>query len=481
MPALTLYNTLTRRKEPLEPPEEAGEVKLYTCGPTVYNVVHVGNLRAFVCYDLLKRALRWLGYRVRHVMNLTDVDDKTIRGSQREGVSLADFTRRYTELFLRDMDELNVLRPDVLPPATGAIDAMVRLVERLLAKGLAYRSEDGSIYYKISAFPDYGKLSHLDERTLRAGAGGRVAADEYDKESVQDFALWKAWTPADGEVYWETPLGKGRPGWHLECSALAMEHLGPSIDIHAGGVDLVFPHHENEIAQSEGATGKPFARFWVHNEHLMVGGKKMSKSLGNFYTFAELKELAGATGREVRYALLTAHYRKQLNLQVTYEGEGEHRRPVRFDSIEAAREALHRLDAFRASLRSRGGGPAPAAARELLARTRAEIEAAVADDLNVPMALGKLFELVREVNKLEPFDAAYGAEVEALLDDVDAVLGVLRPPDQSLSAEEQELFDAWVAARAEKDWPRADALRDALRERGIAVQARKGESTWSRL
>jgi len=480
MPALTLYDTLTRQKQSLGPPEAAGELKLYTCGPTVYNVVHIGNLRAFVFYDLLRRSLRWLGYRVRHVMNITDVDDKTIRGARAEGVSLREFTERYTALFLEDMAALRILPADALPRATDAIDGMVAMVEGLLANGLAYRSDDGSVYFKITAFPGYGKLSHLDERTLRAGAGGRVAADEYEKEDVQDFALWKAWTPDDGDVYWETSLGKGRPGWHLECSALAREHLGESIDIHAGGVDLVFPHHENEIAQSEGASGKTFSRFWAHNEHLMVGGQKMSKSLGNFYTFRDLQRIAGASGREVRYALLTAHYRKQLNLQVTYEGEGEARRPARFDSLDAAREALRRLDEFRRSLTGRGGAPAPEAARALLRATREEVAAAIADDLNAPQALGRLFELVKEVNKLPAFDDAFGAEVQAFLDDIDQVLGFLAPDEVGLSPEEQGLFDGWVAARAAKDWSQADALRARLAERGIQVQARKGDSTWTR-
>jgi len=480
MPSLTLHNTLARDKETLPPPEEAGELKLYTCGPTVYNLVHVGNLRAFVFYDLLRRGLEWLGYRVRHVMNITDVDDKTIRGSRAEGVSLREFTTRYTEAFLGDMQALRILEPHALPRATDAIDAMVTMVQALLDKGVAYRSEDGSIYFKIDAFGAYGRLSRLDERTLRTGAGGRVAADEYDKESAHDFALWKAWSEEDGDVFWETPLGKGRPGWHLECSALAMEHLGPSIDIHAGGVDLVFPHHENEIAQSEAASGQPFARYWVHNAHLLVGGQKMAKSLGNFFTFAQLRELAQASGREVRYALLSAHYRKQLNLQVTFEGEGEERRPVRFDSVDAAREALRRLDDFRAALGA-GGGEAPPGGAALLEGARADIAAAIADDLNVPQALGRLFELVKEVNKLAPFDVGFGRQVEAFLDDVDRVFGVLQPDVQGLDPEEQALFDGWKAAREAKDWAAADGLRDQLEARGVRVQARKGESTWSRV
>jgi cysteinyl-tRNA synthetase len=378
------------------------------------------------------------------------------------------------------MAELNIRPADVLPTATGAIQPMVDMVTTLIEKGLAYRSDDGSVYYKISAFEGYGKLSQIEKRELRAGAGGRVAADEYDKDNVQDFALWKAYAEEDGDVFWETTLGKGRPGWHLECSALATEHLGESIDIHAGGVDLVFPHHENEIAQSEGASGKLFSRFWVHNAHLMVGGKKMSKSLKNFYTFGELREQASATGREVRYVLLSAHYRKQLNLAVTYEGEGDARHAVRFDSLEAARESLRRLDEFRRSLLGRGGGPAAESAIEFLKTTRAAIRAAIADDLNVPQALGKLFELIPYVNKLPAFDDAFGREVEALLDDLDAVLGVLKAPADALGAEEQALFDGWVAAREAKDWAQADSLRGQLGELGLQVQARKGESTWTR-
>jgi cysteinyl-tRNA synthetase len=480
---LTLTNTASRSKESLPPPAEAGEIKLYTCGPTVYNRVHLGNLRAFLSYDLLRRGLEWLGYSVRHVMNITDVDDKTIRDSRKAGVSLQEFTERYTQVFLEDLAALNVRLPHVMPRATEAIEPMVEMVEKLLAQGSAYRGEDGSVYFKIDAFPDYGKLSHLDKRTLKTGAGGRVAADEYDKENAQDFALWKAWTEADGDVFWETSLGKGRPGWHLECSALAMEHLGPSIDIHAGGVDLVFPHHENEIAQSEAATGLPFSRYWVHNEHLLVSNQKMSKSLNNFYTFQDLQTIAGATPREVRYALLSVHYRSQLNFMVEYEGQGADRKAVRFESIEAARGALKRVDEFRRSLGARDGGPASEAQRARLEQARAAFRAAVADDLNVPRALAALFELIGDLNrdKLRAFDPAFGREVEALLDDADEVLGVLQPETVGLDPDEQGLFDGWAAAREAKDWPQADALRDRLTALGIQVQARKGENTWVRL
>jgi cysteinyl-tRNA synthetase len=494
MEPLRLYNTLSRSREVVLPEggseaelRERGHldarppIRLYTCGPTVYDSVHVGNLRAFTFYDVLRRGLEWLGYRVHHVMNITDVDDKTIRGSREAGTPLSEFTRSHTEQFQRDMEELNVVAPHALLPATEAIDAMVELIETLLEKGAAYRSEDGSVYFSIAAFPAYGALSQLDERSLQAGAGGRVAADEYDKDNVQDFALWKAWSPEDGDVGWETPLGRGRPGWHIECSALAMAELGASIDIHAGGIDLAFPHHENEIAQSEAATGQTFSRFWAHNEHLQVGGQKMSKSLNNFFTYGELQSVAGATGREIRYALIAdAHYRKQTNLQVTYEGEGSERRPVRFDAIEKARESLKRLDEFRRSLGRRGGKGAPDGGRETLARCAADMREAIADDLNVPRAIGRLFELVREVNKWPDFDASFGAEVEAVLDDIDCVLGFGPPPVLGLSDDEQALFDRWVAERAAQNWDGADEVRAQLIERGISVQARKGESTWTR-
>lgn len=494
-PPLRLFNTLSREKEFVVPQgttldelrvnghgTNSPPILLYTCGPTVYDVVHLGNLRAFCFYDVLHRSLEWLGYRVRHVMNITDVDDKTIRESRAEGVSLRSFTDHHTDLFLQDMNALHVLEPDELPRATDAIDAMVRLVERLLRAGVAYRGEDGSVYFKIAAFPGYGALSRLDERTLRAGAGGRVAADEYDKDDVVDFALWKAWSEADGDVYWDTPLGRGRPGWHLECSALAMTHLAESIDIHAGGVDLIFPHHENEIAQSEAASGVPFARWWVHNEHLLVGGEKMSKSRGNFFTFRQLQEVAGASGRELRYALIAdAHYRKQLNLQVSFAGEGAERRPVRFDAILKARESLRRLDDFRRSLRARGGSGAPPTGPELLAQVAGEIRAAIADDLNVPKAVGKLFELVREVNKLPDFGLEFADQVTGLLDDLDRVFGFLAVEEGGLTVEERDLFDRWVAARAARDWDLADRLRAGLSERGLAVQARKGSSTWKRI
>jgi cysteinyl-tRNA synthetase len=473
---LRLWNTLTRREEEFAP-QRPPEVLLYTCGPTVYDRVHIGNLRAFLFYDVLRRSLDFVGLRPKHVMNITDVDDKTIRRSREQKMSLRAFTEKYTDVFLQDLDALRVKRPDVLPRATDAVPEMVALVQRLQEKNVAYKAPDGSIYFRIDAFPEYGKLAHLDRSGLQAGAGGRVAADEYDKESVRDFALWKAWDAADGDVFWETPLGKGRPGWHLECSALAMRHLAESIDIHAGGVDLVFPHHENEIAQTEAATGRTFARLWAHNEHLLVAGQKMSKSLKNFYTLEDLKTIAKATPREVRYALISVHYRQRLNFQVTYDEQGK---PVRFDSIEQARGALERIDAFRRSLDEPKGGPVTAAAREALATARRDFAAGIEADLNISLALAALHGLIGALNK-ESFDKPFAAEVKAALAEFDRVLGVIEPEVAAgLSPEEAALIQEREDARKRKDWKRSDELRAVLKARGIEVEDKPGGQQWRR-
>jgi cysteinyl-tRNA synthetase len=486
-----LWNTLSRSLEELKPISDP--VRLYTCGPTVYNRVHIGNLRAFLFYDLLRRTLEWKGLRVNHVMNITDVDDKTIRDSQKAGQTLRAFTDHWLHLFLVDMDALGIKRPTALPRATDpdAIEKMVELVETLMKRGVAYKAPDG-IYFKISAFPGYGKLGHLDVAGLRVGGGGRVAADEYDKESPQDFALWKNWSKEDGDVFWETPLGKGRPGWHLECSALALTHLGETIDLHAGGVDLIFPHHENEIAQSEAATGKPFSKLWAHNEHLLIAGKKMSKSLKNFYTLEDLAAQAKATPREVRFALLKVHYRMKLNFQVTYDAEGK---PVRFDAVDEARGALERIDNFTRSLKTRTGVKAGVALEALLPDVRAKFDAALSDDLNIAEALEQVFRLVNELNKAD-FDQAYATKVEALLRDLDGVLGVLfgaaagdlTTKEQALLDEREAVRKAAATAKAAGDKPamkaafaRSDALRNELKALGIELEDRPDGSTgWKR-
>jgi len=304
--ALRIYNTLSQTVEPLEP-LEPGRVRFYTCGPTVYNYAHIGNFRAYVFEDVLRRALKFCGFQVVQVMNLTDVDDKTIRGAIAEGVDLDTFTRRYKEAFFADLKALRIEPAEHYPAATDHIPEMIALVERLLAKGHAYRAEDGSVYFRIASFPNYGRLARLDRAGLRPGA--RVAQDEYAKDDAADFALWKAWDAADGAVRWDSPWGPGRPGWHLECSAMSMKYLGPTFDLHTGGIDNLFPHHEDEIAQSEAANGQPFVRYWMHCAHLVVDGRKMSKSLGNFHTLRDLIA-KGYSGREIRYLLASAHYRQ---------------------------------------------------------------------------------------------------------------------------------------------------------------------------
>jgi cysteinyl-tRNA synthetase len=331
---IRLYNTLTRQVEdfvPMDPPR----VRMYTCGPTVYNYAHIGNLRAYAFEDLLRRHLEYRGYEVLHVMNLTDVDDKIIRGCREHQVPLAEFTRPFKDAFFEDLRTLAIRPAHHYPAATDHIPDMIALIQRLFERELAYQSDDGSVYFSITRFPDYGRLAHLDTAGLKPGA--RVDQDEYDKEFVGDFALWKAWTPADGEIGWESPWGRGRPGWHIECSAMSMKYLSESFDIHCGGVDNIFPHHEDEMAQSEGATGKPLARFWIHNAHLVVDGRKMAKSAGNFYALGDLLR-HGYGGREIRYVLMAhAHYRQSLNFSLA--------------ALDAARASLARLDEFRGRVR----------------------------------------------------------------------------------------------------------------------------------
>ncbi|MCX6799432.1 MAG: cysteine--tRNA ligase, partial [Candidatus Diapherotrites archaeon] len=321
---LKLYNTIGRKKQPFKP-LHGKTVGMYTCGPTVYNYIHIGNLKSFLAEDVLKRYLLYKGFKVKHVRNLTDVDDKTINGSRMEGVPLREFTEKYTRAFFEDIESVRILPAGIYPKATEHIAEMVKLIKALLRKGYAYKGDDGSIYYSIKKFKNYGKLAGINFRELKVGA--RVKQDTYDKGEAQDFALWKSWAPDDGDVYWETEIGKGRPGWHIECSAMSMKYLGSTFDIHGGGEDLVFPHHENEIAQSEGATGKKFVRYWVHNAFLLVNGEKMSKSLGNYYTLRDLKDYNPIA---VRYLMISSSYRQPLNFT--------------FEALRAAQSALDRLN-----------------------------------------------------------------------------------------------------------------------------------------
>jgi cysteinyl-tRNA synthetase len=377
---LKLYNTLTRKKEKFVPIKE-GTVSIYSCGPTVYDFPHLGNYRAYIASDVLKRYLIYSGFKVKHVMNITDVDDKTIRNSAKEKIPLKQFTSRYEKAFFEDIKQLNIMPADCYTKATEHIKDMIEIIEKLLKEGLAYKGADGSVYYKVSAFKGYGKLAHLAPDALKEGASGRVNADEYTKEEARDFALWKAWTKDDGDVYWESPFGRGRPGWHIECSAMSMKYLGNHFDIHTGGVDLVFPHHQNEIAQSEGSSGEKFVNYWLHNEWLLVNGEKMSKSLGNFFTLRDVLG-KGCSSVAVRYLLMSTHYRQQLNF--TFEG------------INSADSAVKRLDEAVRKLKSADGKGA--AITTALKSAQSGFEKAMDDDLNISEALASIFGLVKETN-----------------------------------------------------------------------------------
>jgi cysteinyl-tRNA synthetase len=456
---LRFFNTLTRQKDDFVPLDPAGKkVGLYTCGPTVYNFAHIGNLRAFMFEDLLRRYLEYKGYSVTHVMNITDVEDKIIRTVRESGQSLAEFTGHFTTEFFRDLDTLNIRRAHVVPRATETIPDIIRLIEALIARQHAYVADDKSVYFSIGSFTGYGKLSQrrLDEQV----AGARVKQDEYAKEQMADFALWKAWTEADGPVKWDSPWGPGRPGWHIECSAMSIKHLGPSFDIHCGGEDLVFPHHEDEIAQSEAATGKPFVKYWLHNAHLLVEGKKMSKSAGNFFTLRDLLA-KGWTGREVRYILLSAHYRDQLNFTM--------------DGLQAARSALQRLDEFLLKIQDAAAGwgqPAlptsPVGRGGPTAPLAVSFDEALDDDLNISAALGVLFEFNREANK-RPLTPAEAAGILATWQALDQVLGLGLPVRTEAPAEVLALVAERQAVRKAKDFQRSDAIRDQLAGLGWAV------------
>ena len=460
---LQFYNTLTRRKEIFKPIED-NVVRLYSCGLTVYDYAHIGNLRAYVFVDLLRRWLEYRGFSVKHVMNLTDVDDKTIHGMKEEGVPLRQYTEKYIKAFFEDLESLNVERAKIVPKATEHIEEMVKLIETLIQKGYAYHGNDGSIYYDISKFENYGKLSKMKIKELKAGA--RVKVDEYGKNEARDFALWRAWDPDDGDVFWETSLGKGRPGWHIECSAMSMKYLGTTIDIHTGGVDNIFPHHENEIAQSEAATGERFVKHWLHNEHLIIKGERMGKSLKNFHTLGELIQ-KNHDPMAVRFLLLSTHYRKQFNFA--------------FEGLEAAENGLQRLRDFMQRL---GAMPEEANAQgkksewisQRIKETRDEFEEAMDDDLDISRALAVVFNLVRDINRLIDAESVALTDAELvkdLLKDFDRALGILNNREiapEKPSAEVEELIMKREEARRMKDWKTADTIRARLRKIGIVLE-----------
>jgi cysteinyl-tRNA synthetase len=462
---VSLHDTLSGETRPLEP-LEPGNVRIYSCGPTVYGPVHIGNFRSFLYADLLVRYLRYRGLRVTWVMNVTDIDDKIIRGAAAAGIGIDELANRWLARFLDDARALRMTTPDVLPRATDHIDDMVSLIEILLQKEHAYRTEEGSIFFRIASWPAYGRLARLDPDQMRVGE--RVETDEYAKDDVRDFALWKA--PKPGEPSWDTAIGPGRPGWHIECSAMAMKHLGPSFDIHTGGVDLIFPHHEDEIAQSEAATGKPFVRTWLHCAHLQMSGSKMAKSTGNIARVGELLE-SGIEPRALRYALISVHYRAGLNYTP--------------DSLAAAAAAIDRLDALVAALAAyREDGPDDSELPGVLEAATSDFDDALADDLNISAALGVLFDLVRDLNRridarsLSTVDAPHATD---WLRHADAVLGVLPDEAEELDPDLAKLLDERVAARAARDWAASDRLRDELVARGISVEDTRDGQRWRRL
>jgi len=457
---LRFFNTYSRQLEEFTPLDSVGQtVKMYTCGPTVYSYAHIGNYRAYIFEDLLQRHLELRGYKVHRVMNITDVDDKTIRGARDASIPLAEFTAPFKQAFFEDIESLRIKRANEFPAATDPdhIAAMIAMIKTLIERDLAYQAEDKSVYFRIKNFPEYGHLAHFDLTQLQST--GRVRNDEYDKEHIGDFALWKAWDEEDGEVGWESPWGRGRPGWHIECSAMATQLLGDQLDLHCGGVDNIFPHHEAEIAQTEGCTGKQFVRYWLHCAHLLVDGQKMSKSLGNFYTLRDVVA-KGYSGREIRYALMRVHYRAPLNF--TWEG------------MEEARQSLGRIDDWLERLRNRAG-ESPTNHNSENFRPNEQFETALDDDLNISAALGFLFESIRETNRAldgGTFDASAAQGWLDWWNRVNSLLAIsaneTAPPSEIVA-----LAEARAQARLAKDWRKSDELRDELTTRGWEIRDTK--------
>jgi cysteinyl-tRNA synthetase len=461
--ALRFFNTYSREIEEFKPGGDSGvrKIRIYTCGPTVYSRAHIGNFRAYIFEDLLQRHLELRGYKVHRVMNITDVDDKTIRGAREAGVPLQKFTAQFKDAFFEDIKTLRIKRADEFPAATNRryIDRMIEMIGALISHGLAYQADDKSVYFRINKFPDYGKLAHFDLTQLQST--GRVKHDEYDKEHIGDFALWKAWDEEDGDVKWDSPWGPGRPGWHIECSAMATALLGDQIDIHCGGVDNIFPHHEAEIAQTEGVTGKKFVRCWLHCAHLLVDGQKMAKSLGNFYNVPDVLA-KGYSGRELRYALMRVHYRAPLNF--TWQG------------MKEARESLGRIDEWLARLRELAGSSRRADRTSQSDVPTSQFEEALDDDLNISAALGFLFESIRETNRAMDQNEMDAATANAWLDwwkRINSVLDLEDETEVTVPAEVAQLAKERDNARREKNWKRSDELRDRISAIGWEVRDTK--------
>ncbi|MBW3021075.1 cysteine--tRNA ligase [Candidatus Woesearchaeota archaeon] len=455
---LKLYNTLTRKVEEFKPIDE-NEVKIYSCGPTVYNFAHIGNLRAYIFVDLLRRVLKYKGYNLNHTMNITDVDDKTIRDSQKNNMSLKDFTQKYTEEFLKDLKTLNIEVPENLPKATDHIEEMVDLIKNLLDKGYAYKVDNGDIYFKISKFDNYGKLAKLDVDNLKQNADGRLnSSDEYEKEDARDFALWKAYSENDGDVYWETEIGKGRPGWHIECSAMSKKTLGQPFDIHTGGVDLIFPHHTNEIAQSEAAYDKKYCARWMHNDHLIVNGEKMSKSAGNFYTLRDLLA-KGYSPMSIRLEMLSTHYRQKLDFR-------EDNLKNMDNTLRKIYDFLDRIESISSDAKDNDF------VDEIIKIYKEKFDMSLDNDLNISGALASLFEFMTEINKVE-IGYNNAQEILKFMKKMDSVFGIMEHEKVEIPKEILELAELRQKARDEKNWAESDRLRDELKEKGYVIEDTK--------
>jgi cysteinyl-tRNA synthetase len=438
--SLKLYNTLTKKKQEFKPLVK-GRVGMYVCGPTIYNYVHIGNLRAYIFSDILKRFFEFENYKVKEVMNLTDVDDKTIKNSIEQNLSLKEFTSKYEKAFLEDLKSMNIKTPEVMPKATEHIKEMVSLIKKLLKKGYAYKTDDG-IYFSITKAKDYGKLSGIKLDELKEGASKRIGKDEYDKENANDFALWKFWAKDDGDVFWETEIGKGRPGWHIECSAMSMKYLGETFDIHAGGEDLIFPHHENEIAQSESATGKQFVKYWLHNGWVLVDAKKMSKSLKNFYKLKDITD-KGYSYSDLRYFYLTKIYRQRLNFT--------------WQELDASKTSVQRIKNIISELKDDG---------KINKEYLEEFRKAMNDDLNTPKALQVLWRLLR--------DKDASGKIQTIKK-IDEVFGLKLFEEEKIEIPQKvkELMEKREKARKEKDWAIADKLRDEIKSLGYTIDDAK--------
>ena len=468
---LKLYNTLTRKKE-LFKEIKKGKVKFYFCGPTVYNYVHLGNLRAYIVADLVRRYLKYKGYDVFEVMNITDVEDKIIKSIKKSKQSLQEFTRFYETAFLEDLQTLNIEIPEVIPRATEHIQEMIDIIKKLEKNGLAYKSDDSSVYFSISKFKKYGSLAHLDISKLKQNAQGRLKEDEYEKEDARDFVLWKAYDKEDGNIFWDSPYGNGRPGWHIECSAMSTKYLGDTFDIHAGGVDLIFPHHTNEIAQSEGATKKKFVNYWLHNDHLIVNGEKMSKSKGNFFTLKDLlkKEYNPIA---IRYELLTTHYRQKLDF--------------REDNLKKIPEILQKFNDFLVVMddiieknKNKEANPNNVV-DHLIRDAKNEFENALDDDLNIAEALAAIFTFMRDVNKIkDQLSAADADKIKTEMENFNTVLGIMNYKRGTIDKDIEHSIAERESARKKKDFKKADQIRNDLELQGIILEDTKDGVRWKK-